>query len=304
MHKVLVIGATGDQGLAQVTELKTAAGWSVHAAIRHTNSVPRALDGVPCVRMDLMDIDSMVSALNDVDIVFLNLPSASFVDSELVLHYFRNFLEAASQTKPTRVVFNASLYVGDVPNGHVAHDTRFQIISQLFESSIDSTAICPVIYLDNLLREWTLPSLRDRQALIYPHAKTLPVSWICLSDVARIMMLVATDKKAINHKFIIGGEHALRGEETAAALSSAWGRKIQFQSLSIDSFSKNMSMLFAPHDPVKAARIKRDLYSIYRWYNESSPSPLTVDMSEFLKRYNLKLSTVEMWAKQHEYMLT
>jgi uncharacterized protein YbjT (DUF2867 family) len=294
---VLVIGATGDQGAAQVTELH-AAGWPVTAAVRQRGDL-RVTQGVPCVALDLMEPDSLSRALDGVETVFLNLPSASFNDPAQVLCGFENFLAAAIQARIARVVFNASLYVGAAPTGHVAHDIRLQIIRQLFDSSLDATAVCPVIFMDNLLRGWALPSLRDHQVLRYPHAPTLPVSWICLADVARIMMAVAGDEDAVNQRFIVGGPQALRGAETAAALSRAWGKDICFESLPVAEFARHMGALFAPDEPARAARIERDLRAVYRWYNEAQPSPFTVDMRAFLARYPVNLQTVEAWARKH-----
>src|SRR5690606_35311335 len=127
----------------------------------------------------------------------------------------------------------------------------------------------------------------------YPHAPDLPVSWICLTDVARIMMTVADEPAAINQRFVVGGPQALRGEQTAAALSRAWGLEIHFESLPVEDFARHMAALFAPDDPARAARIERDLHAAYRWYNDAQPSPFTVDMGAFLARHPLPLQTVE-----------
>ncbi|GAB3312932.1 SDR family oxidoreductase [Haliea atlantica] len=297
MQGVLVIGATGDQGAAQVDVLR-AAGWPVVAAVRQPGD-PRISPGVDSVPLDLHAPETLAPALAGVDTVFLNLPSASFNDPEWILQGFENFLKAAEKAAISRIVFNASLYVGPSETGHVAHDTRLRIIERLFASSVDATAVCPVIFMDNLLRGWALPSLRDRQVLSYPHNPDLPVSWICLSDVARIMLAVATDPAAVNRRLVVGGPEALRGEQTAAALGRAWGRPIRFESLPVAQFARQMGQLFAPDDPATAARIERDLAAVYRWYNESVPSPFTVDMREFLSRYSLELQTVETWAKAH-----
>lgn len=250
MQGVLVIGATGDQGAAQVDVLR-AAGWPVVAAVRQPGD-PRIPPGVDSVFLDLHAPETLAPALAGVDTVFLNLPSASFNDPEWILQGFENFLKAAGKAAISRIVFNASLYVGPHETGHVAHDTRLRIIDRLFASRVDATAVCPVIFMDNLLRGWALPSLRDQQLLSYPHAPDLPVSWICLADVARIMMAVATDPAAVDQRLVVGGPEALRGEETAVALSRAWGRSIRFESLPVVQFARQMGQLFAPDDPATA----------------------------------------------------
>lgn len=297
MRRVLVIGATGDQGAAQVDAL-LAAGLEVFAAARGA-SAERLPPAARPVALDLLEPGSLPTALEGVDTVFLNLPSASFTAPEVVLQGFRNFLAAAEAVRPGRIVFNASLYVGDQPSGHVTHDTRYQIIQELLDSPVDATAVCPVIFMDNLLRGWALPALRDRQLLSYPHAEDLPVSWICLADVARVMARLATEPEAANRRFVVGGPEPLRGAETAAALSRAWGHEIRFESLPVGDFARRMGELFAANDPSGARRIERDLEAVYRWYNEAEPSPFTVDMRDFLARYPIALRTVEDWAREH-----
>lgn len=297
MNRVLVIGATGDQGAAQVSAL-AAAGYAVRGTTRNA-SCQELEPGIPAVALDLHQPETISAALNDTDTVFLNLPSASFASPETVLTGFQNFLAAAESSAVERIVFNASLYVGDALKGHPAHDVRFRIIEALLDSPIPSTAVCPVIFMDNMLRGWALPTLQQRHVLCYPHASELPVSWIALADVARIMMAVAEDSTSAGEKFVIGGPEALRGRETASALSRAWGIDVAFESMPIPTFAQTMAGLFAKADDAQAERIARDLEAVYTWYNNEQPSPFTVDMSEFLERFPVSLTRVEDWAARH-----
>jgi len=297
MERVLVVGATGNQGAAQVAAL-LASGHSVLAATRGTRSASLP-PGARKVRLDLLEPDSLFAAMAGVDTVFLNLPSASFTDPETILLGSENLLAAAKRTRPRRIVFNASLYVGERTTGHVSHDTRLRIVRRLLETPIDATIVCPVIFMENMLQGWALPALRDRQVLSYPHADDLAVSWISLADVARIMMTLAARSDAIDQRFVVGGPEALRGPETAAALSRAWGREIRFESLPVEQFAYRMASLLSGKDKSAPARIARDLEAVYRWYNGARPSPFTVEMKDFMRRYALSLQSVEEWARAH-----
>jgi uncharacterized protein YbjT (DUF2867 family) len=294
MQNVLVVGATGEQGKAQVRELLSA---NYRVKIMSRQPSPSQFPGtVETVCGDLLIPSSLTNALEGVDTVFLNLPSASFISPDVVLEGFANFLSAAEQIHPDRVVFNASLYVSDQLEGHVAHDTRYRIIQALQSSSIRTTTVCPVIFMENLLQPWALPDLLLRNVLNYPHATQLPVSWISLVDVAKIMVALAKDERAVGKKYIIGGPQALCGAETAAALGRAWGREIRFESRPLENFTRQMGDLFGGNDALMSQRIEHDLMQVYRWYNERSPSPFTVDLSDLLEHYFAPMTTVQQWA--------
>ncbi|KGE04976.1 SDR family oxidoreductase [Pseudohaliea rubra] len=297
METVLVIGATGDQGAAQVAALRSA-GYPVAGASRSREN-PVLPCGTPTVYLDLLEPGTLPPALAAFDTVFLNLPSASFSDPQTVIDGFENFLAAAQAGDVKRIVFNSSLYVADEPKGFPAHDTRYHIIERLLASTVNATAVCPVIFLENLMRGWALPSLREHRVLSYPHADELPVSWISLADLGRIMICLGEDPAAVGRKVIVGGPEALRGRETAAALSRAWGERIGFESLPVAAFAAKMGELFAGGERSAADRIAADLEAIYRWYNDAEPSPFTVAMDDFQARYRLKLTTVYDWARQN-----
>ena len=98
---------------------------------------------------------------------------------------------------------------------------------------------------------------------------------------------------------MVGGPQALRGPETAALLSAAWGRQIRFESLPVAAFAERMGELFGNGDRLNSERITRDLQRVYQWYNTENPSPFTVDMAKFLARYPLALLNVKDWAMQN-----
>lgn len=300
MQAVLVIGATGDQGAAQLTALRSA-GYRTAGATRDArrSSLPC---GTPAVCLDLNDPGSLGRALTAFDTVFLNLPSASFSDPSVVINGFRHFLRVAEETGVARVVFNASLYVADEAKGYPAHDTRHRIVEELLASRLATTVVCPVIFIDNLMRGWALPALRDRRVLRYPHAEDLPVSWISLGDVARLMVAFAEDPATVGQKYIVGGPEALQGAQTAAALSRAWGQTVRFESLPVATFAREMGSLFGGRERSAAERISADLAAIYRWYNEARPSPFTVDMQALQARYGIALTTVYQWGREHRLL--
>ena len=300
LSSVLVIGATGDQGAAQLAALRRL-GTRAAGATRDP-TCPAFPCGASAVFLDLHEPRSILTALEGVDTVFLNLPSASFSDPQHILDGFDNVLAAAQMQPHLRVIFNTSLYVAESPQGHPAHDTRFTMVERLLQSPVDATVICPVIFLDNLLRGWALPTLRCERLLRYPHAVDLPVSWICLDDLAKIMIALAEDPSAVGARWVVGGPEPLCGPQTAAELSRAWGEIITFDSFPVADFAHAMGTLFGGGEHSDPARITADLERVYRWYNDAKPSPFTVDMSPFLRRYPIAMTTVYDWACQHRLL--
>ena len=116
------------------------------------------------------------------------------------------------------------------------------------------------------------------------------------------MVACAEDPATIGQKYIVGGPEALKGAQTAAALSRAWGQTVRFESLSIEAFAREMGSLFGGGERSAADRITADLAAIYRWYNEARPSPFTVDMKALQARYGIALTTVYQWGRGHRLL--
>ena len=74
MNKILVYGATGDQGIPLIDELLKN-GYKVRAASRNPDDF-KAYDqkDVEPVKADLFDIDSLRNASKDIDCIAMNLP--------------------------------------------------------------------------------------------------------------------------------------------------------------------------------------------------------------------------------------
>ncbi|MBC7860561.1 MAG: SDR family oxidoreductase, partial [Burkholderiaceae bacterium] len=135
--KVVVFGASGDQGQAQMRQL-VAAGHQPLAAARN----PASLDpSWPTIAADYRDPESLRRAADGADAVFLTLPSTSFQKAQDVHDAAARVADAARDAGVPLLIFNSSMIICDAPNGFAAHDARHAIRQSLFDSAVPTISI-------------------------------------------------------------------------------------------------------------------------------------------------------------------
>ena len=159
MKKILVYGAPGDQGIPLIDELLKN-GYKVRAASRNPDDF-KAYDqkDVEPVKADLFDIDSLRNASKDIDCIAMNLP---FVfDKKIAQQWGENITRAGVDEGIKKIIFNTSCYVAPKDNGLEAHDGRRAIERAMEESGMDYVVIRSMVFMDNLTRFWSKPSITN-----------------------------------------------------------------------------------------------------------------------------------------------
>ncbi|MDB5669061.1 MAG: hypothetical protein JWO25_20 [Alphaproteobacteria bacterium] len=295
--RVVVFGATGVQGSAQVRAL-TAKGHDPVAVSRAPEAWTIDSKAIATFAADYQDLASLAEAVVGSDAIFLNMPSTSFQAAAPLIAGVEVIARAAAASPSTKMlVFNTSLPVSETTRGFAAQDARFEMRRLIFESGVPAVSIQPVVFLDNLMG-WGWPPIATRNTIVYPHKESLDVSWICHDDVAALMIAAMERPHLAGRSFAVGGPETVRLPELARKLGRAWDRPLGYESQSLDDFCKLMLGQFGATSSLEAARLEDELRRIYTWYNSSDEHPFFVDMAPVLKELPVELTPIETWARR------
>ena len=299
IRKVLVLGASGDQGQPLLRELQ-AKGFSPTAGVRRLDALrdtPYAK--LPVVDADIDDEESLVAAFKDQDALAMHLPFE--FDRERAAGYGRRVGSAARRAGLGKIVFNTSCFVADRDLDLSAHDGRRDIERSIAESGVPYVIVRPVVFMDNIIRIWSKPSIISQGVWAYPASATLKISWVCLDDVAAYMTCALGRDELTAEAVLVGGPEALVGSEVAQRLSFAAGRPIRFQSLSPADYAAKMSLLVTGSSEVEPHSIYDGMAMFYRWYNAQPVSPLAIDTAASLRKLPITPTSLSDWAARQNW---
>lgn len=299
MKRVLVLGATGDQGHPLLRRMNNA-GLVPVAALRNTTALANTeFANVEAVKADLYDPQSMIAATRGVDAIAAHLP---FVfDRSRARLLGDNIAAAAKANGVSKIVFNTSCHVEDNDIGSPAHDGRRDIEAAIIASGSSYAIFEPKVFMDNMIRSWNKPSIVNNGIFAYPAKPDLKISWISLDDVAAFMVEALVRQDLPDGRYRIGGPEALTGSEVAVRLGNAANRPITFKSLTPDEFASAMSLLVTGSPDVEPLSIYDGMASFYRWYNAQPRSPLIVDVEEMNRSFAHRPMSLAQWAALQDW---
>ncbi len=299
IEKVLVLGASADQGLPLVAALKEAGVTPIAGARRLDAMHQTPFADLQTLSADITDQASLEAAFSQVDAVAMHLPFAH--DLEVAVSYGRNIAAAAAASGLQKIVFNTSCVIADDDLGVTAHDGRRSIEQSIRESGVDYVILRPAVFMDNLIRRWCKPTIVSTNTFVYPASESLKVSWICLEDLAKLSACAVVNDALKRETFTVGGPQALTGHEVAKVLSDVSGREIKFSSLEPQVFAGNMSEMVTGSREVPAGSPYHGMAKFYNWYNDQPESPVKVDATSFLKHLPVTLTTFSEWAQTQDW---
>ncbi len=299
IKKVLVLGASGDQG-APLLDALLKAGFSPTAGVRRADALKDTRHAaIPTVHADIEDQETLARAFDGQDALAMHLPFE--FDRARAAGFGRRIGAAARQAGLAKIVFNTSCFVADHDLGLSAHDGRRDIEKAVADSGAAYVVVRPVVFMDNMIRVWSKPSIVNNGVFAYPAAPTLKINWICLEDVSAYMAVALGRDELTAAKVLVGGPETLVGAEVAERLSAAAGRTIRFQSLTPDDFASKMSLLVTGSPTVTPHSMYDRMAQFYRWYNAQTISPLVVDMAASLARLPIVPTLLETWARRQDW---
>jgi uncharacterized protein YbjT (DUF2867 family) len=252
---VLVTGATGSQG-GSVVQALLEQGYQVRGMTRNANS-PAAKQlrqqGVEVVAGDFTDQDSLVRAASGVDTIFtMTTPFEEGVEEETAQGIA--VTNAAKEAGVGHLVYS-SVADADKATGVPHFDSKYEVEKHIASSGVLYTIIAPVYFMDNLTAPWTVPGLRQgKLAAALPAGR--PLQQIAVQDIGAFAAAIIERRDSVfGRRFDIAGDE-LTGEESAAILSEATGRDIQYESF--------------PPDALRAQ--SEDMALMYEWFDDTGYS--------------------------------
>ena len=280
----IIHGATGAQGSPVLSAL-TSAGRSAVAAVRHLEAVPA---GVVARQVDLASADSLASAYEGADGVFVHLPMGA---PEAAAAQARAVVEAVTRARPGRVVISTSGQIVDQPESPLqapADSPVMTLIDGVTGSGVPTAVVAPRLYLENLLLPVVLTPVREEGVLRYPLPASFPVSWSSHLDVAEVVARLLTDASPTTGTVAVGHRPGLTGPDLAASFSSRLGREVRFEGVTPEAFGELITPLFGP-----AAAPVVELYQVL---NTQDGSTIDEDGSA-QELLGLRPRSIEQWLK-------
>jgi len=302
MATVVVFGAAGRQGMAQVRQLK-AAGHDVRAISRRADPFLGEDFGHVDIRpADVRDEASVAAAMEGADAAFYTHPlmaPVSLVDGVATIG------RAAVKAGLKRVVWNTSSWIPDRAGDSFSYAGNTAGINALWRTGAPATVFGSVLFMDNLLTNWAFPYIVNEGRYVYPHRPGLECSWISLDDVAKFM-IAAIDRPDLEGAWLnIGGPQILHPPEVAQLLSDAVGRPIKYDPSTPEQFAKNLCDAFGDDMSAEQRAITEPFIKAFYTYNNETPlAPFKVDMGPVLERIPIEMETMAQWAKRQDWTWT
>ncbi len=243
---VFVTGATGSQG-GSVVQALLEQGHQVRGMTRKADS-PTAKQlqqqGVEVVVGDFTDQDSLVRAANGVDTIFtMTTPFEKGEEAETAQGIA--ITKAAKEAGVGHLVYS-SVANADRATGIPHFDSKYEVEKYIASSGVPSTIIAPVYFMENLMTPWTASGLRQGKLTAALPADR-PLQQIAVQDIGAFAAVIIERRDTVfGRRFDIAGDE-LTGKETAANISEATGRNIQYESFPPDALraqSEDMALMF------------------------------------------------------------
>ncbi|MEV0648805.1 NmrA/HSCARG family protein [Phytomonospora sp. NPDC050363] len=235
MSKILVTGATGQQGGAVVARL-LADGHTVHALTRDTDSPAArrlAERGAHVVAGDQADPGAVRAAVSGVDGVFSVQPVANFsaaADFDEVA-VGESLIDAAKDAGVGHFVYTSAIGV-DKDTGIVHMAGKLRIERHLAESGLSHTVLRPASFMENYLHP--LFGLRGGGALTSAALPHIALHLIAVDDIADVAGAAFADPARHDGRTIELAGDVLTSPQVAAELSRGLGREVPFQQIPIE----------------------------------------------------------------------
>ncbi|MGI9666869.1 MAG: NmrA/HSCARG family protein [Acidimicrobiia bacterium] len=276
MSRILVIGATGQQG-GHVINALVPAGHQLVALVRDpsSDSAQRLSNrGIELTKGSLDSVDDIAASMNGVDAVFAMTTLMAGLDVEVV--HGMNIAEAAERAGVPFLVYS-SVASADQDTGIGHFDSKWEIEQRLAQSEVPTAVVAPAFFMDNYVFPWNLGDLaagKLREAV----AADTSLQMVDARDIGTtVAEMIANPGRYAGSRVEIAGDDLI-GHDIVAALSSSIGTDIAYEVQPLD----------------EVAMMGEDMRRMYEWFNETGYSvdieALRADMP------NVHFHTLKEWS--------
>jgi uncharacterized protein YbjT (DUF2867 family) len=258
---VLVVGGTGKLG-GQVVDALLARGKSVRALARPTSNTARLeAAGVQIARGDMLDLNSLVQAMDGADAVvttaagYTRHSKGDSPDTDVVGN--RNLADAAAQAGVRRFVLTSILTCDQTPDvPHFWHKKLAE--DRLEQQGVPFVSLRPGAFLDSVTQFGGDPFAKRR--LMWFGSATTPLTFVLTADLAGYLAAAVDADVAAGERIDIGWDHPVGMQEIADISSRLLGEPIKVRSIP-DSVIRTAGRALGPFVPMV-----KDMAAMIDWF--------------------------------------
>jgi uncharacterized protein YbjT (DUF2867 family) len=266
---ILITGASGTVGRAVLNEvLKN--GQALRAMYRTEEDARRAPVGVATVVADFASKDSLKTALEGVETVFLVCsPIPELTELE------NNVVDACRDSGVTHIVLNSAMGAADYPKSFPSWHRRVE--DKLQASGLGYTILRPNGFMQNIVAFYA-PSIRA-QGSFYAAMGNAQISYIDVRDVACVAALaLGSPATHAGKTYELNGPDAVACADIAERISQIANRQVTFVDIPEDVQRKSMLDLGMPAWQVQA------LLELQQYYKNGQGGQVTDVLQTLLGR--------------------
>ena len=258
---VLVVGATGSLGGKVVDELLKR-GKRVRALVRSTSDASRLENrGVEIARGDMLDVDSLVAAMNGADAVITTAAgytrggkNAQNIDTV----GNANLAEAARRTGIRRFVLTSILTSDQTPD--VPHFWHKKIAEDKLEQlGVPFVALRPGAFIDQVASLGGNPI--DKGRMMWLGKTSVPLTFVHTSDLAAYLAAAVDADAEDGERIDIGWDRPLSVLEVAKLMAVSAGKPIKVRAIP-SAITRVIGAVAGPFKP-----IVHDMTAMFGWFD-------------------------------------
>lgn len=292
--KILVFGATGSQQFNVIGEARKKGAKIIAATSSEASFEKLKQAGATPILANMSDAAKMQEITKNIDAIALLIP-VSLPNPLDGLQYAKNVIDAAKANGVNKIVWNTSGWLAPQKIGIAGEDVKLDIRDYLKNSGLNYVIIEPTIYMENMLGPFCAPFIKNEKKLAYPTPEAMPIGWIASRDVSAFVVEAIYNTQLKSDTFQISGLENLRGNDLAEQFSKGVGEKIIYYTQP----SKEFGDILKPFVGEAGAAGVSSYYESLQNATEYPPK-FNPNMSEILEKLPVKMTSLELWAKEHK----